>query len=157
MLLFCVCFFFSSRRRHTRCALVTGVQTCALPILSAHGGQPRDRPLARVGPPWLFVRCRAGDDPAVDRPAGLPLQPVAVDLGAERPALSLIEDELPLVRQGASAHPPPSVSRRGWISNPLGLPRVACDPVSRAGRESGPPRAAMGTARHEPGPQRAGG
>src|SRR3546814_2975114 len=31
-----VCFyvcFFSSRRRHTRCALVTGVQTCALPIL----------------------------------------------------------------------------------------------------------------------------
>src|SRR3546814_5008852 len=31
----CMCcglFFFSSRRRHTRCALVTGVQTCALPI-----------------------------------------------------------------------------------------------------------------------------
>src|SRR3546814_2002068 len=35
-ILLCVCllFFFSSRRRHTRCALVTGVQTCALPILS---------------------------------------------------------------------------------------------------------------------------
>src|SRR3546814_3508158 len=31
MLLFL--FVFSSRRRHTRCALVTGVQTCALPIL----------------------------------------------------------------------------------------------------------------------------
>src|SRR3546814_10168655 len=30
-LLLCL-FFFSSRRRHTRCALVTGVQTCALPI-----------------------------------------------------------------------------------------------------------------------------
>src|SRR3546814_11004667 len=28
-------FFFSSRRRHTRCALVTGVQTCALPIYYA--------------------------------------------------------------------------------------------------------------------------
>src|SRR3546814_10065804 len=28
-------FVFSSRRRHTRCALVTGVQTCALPILQA--------------------------------------------------------------------------------------------------------------------------
>src|SRR3546814_9394970 len=26
--------FFSSRRRHTRCALVTGVQTCALPVLA---------------------------------------------------------------------------------------------------------------------------
>src|SRR3546814_8785497 len=30
-----VMFFFSSRRRHTRCALVTGVQTCALPISGA--------------------------------------------------------------------------------------------------------------------------
>src|SRR3546814_5902201 len=29
-------FFFSSRRRHTRCALVTGVQTCALPISHLH-------------------------------------------------------------------------------------------------------------------------
>src|SRR3546814_6829464 len=40
--LICLCygsfFFFSSRRRHTRCALVTGVQTCALPIsYAAHG------------------------------------------------------------------------------------------------------------------------
>src|SRR3546814_6840053 len=34
VIVFCVFlfFFFSSRRRHTRCALVTGVQTCALPI-----------------------------------------------------------------------------------------------------------------------------
>src|SRR3546814_3979691 len=30
-------FFFSSRRRHTRCALVTGVQTCALPICYFRG------------------------------------------------------------------------------------------------------------------------
>src|SRR3546814_1105178 len=43
-------FFFSSRRRHTRCALVTGVQTCALPICEdAKGrcqrreGEDRDR------------------------------------------------------------------------------------------------------------------
>src|SRR3546814_10055928 len=28
----CCCFVFSSIRRHTRCALVSGVQTCALPI-----------------------------------------------------------------------------------------------------------------------------
>src|SRR3546814_4142539 len=32
-----VVFFFSSRRRHTRCELVTGVQTCALPISKAGG------------------------------------------------------------------------------------------------------------------------
>src|SRR3546814_3467810 len=30
-------FFFSSRRRHTSCALVTGVQTCALPIYNRPG------------------------------------------------------------------------------------------------------------------------
>src|SRR3546814_6309639 len=34
-------FFFSSRRRHTRCALVTGVQTCALPI--CYLASPRNR------------------------------------------------------------------------------------------------------------------
>src|SRR3546814_5974294 len=38
----CILFFFSSIRRHTRCALVTGVQTCALPILkdSSSSGPP---------------------------------------------------------------------------------------------------------------------
>src|SRR3546814_19525368 len=35
------CFFFSSRRRHTRCALVTGVQTCALPIFAFPAGRTR--------------------------------------------------------------------------------------------------------------------
>src|SRR3546814_15984258 len=35
-----LCFFFSSRSRHTRCALVTGVQTCALPIYRDFFGAP---------------------------------------------------------------------------------------------------------------------
>src|SRR3546814_2660475 len=35
-----ILFFFSSRRRHTRCALVTGVQTCALPISRWAPGSP---------------------------------------------------------------------------------------------------------------------
>src|SRR3546814_6823723 len=35
-----VFFCFSSRRRHTRCALVTGVQTCALPILRRYPQAP---------------------------------------------------------------------------------------------------------------------
>src|SRR3546814_13626338 len=43
--MYCVCFFFSSRRRHTRCALVTGVQTCALPIfLEEMVKEPKLRP-----------------------------------------------------------------------------------------------------------------
>src|SRR3546814_6117864 len=36
-----VIFFFSSRSRHTSGALVTGVQTCALPILGAAAAKPR--------------------------------------------------------------------------------------------------------------------
>src|SRR3546814_19315362 len=36
-MLYLLYFFFSSRRRHTRCALVTGVQTCALPIWRRDG------------------------------------------------------------------------------------------------------------------------
>src|SRR3546814_7453521 len=37
-----VFFFFSSRRRHTRCALVTGVQTCALPIWLRYSYEKKD-------------------------------------------------------------------------------------------------------------------
>src|SRR3546814_2933665 len=55
-------FFFSSRRRHTRCALVTGVQTCALPIWSAPtppapsaAAAPDHRHAPTAPPP----RCRA--------------------------------------------------------------------------------------------------
>src|SRR3546814_4869699 len=43
----CMSFFFSSRRRHTRCALVTGVQTCALPIF--------------FPVPHLCLECRPGE------------------------------------------------------------------------------------------------
>src|SRR3546814_6812850 len=50
MWLFSVLFFFSSRRRHTRCALVTGVQTCALPISFGSEIQtPNLDALARAG------------------------------------------------------------------------------------------------------------
>src|SRR3546814_991999 len=52
-LMFCV-FFFSSRRRHTRCALVTGVQTCALPISC-----PRRARSSRRARPSNFRRSRA--------------------------------------------------------------------------------------------------
>src|SRR3546814_3960052 len=43
-----VVLFFASRRRHTRCALVTGVQTCALPISLRHPGPAPHRENAIV-------------------------------------------------------------------------------------------------------------
>src|SRR3546814_6261836 len=47
-MLLLVYFFVSSRRRHTRCALVTGVQTCALPIWELGVDRQPDR-LVGVG------------------------------------------------------------------------------------------------------------
>src|SRR3546814_1597953 len=46
-------FFFSSRRRHTRCALVTGVQTCALPILCGLFGERERAPESLLFPRQL--------------------------------------------------------------------------------------------------------
>src|SRR3546814_1185656 len=53
-------FFFSSRRRHTRCALVTGVQTCALPI-SMDDGVKLYYESTGSGFPILFIHEFAGD------------------------------------------------------------------------------------------------
>src|SRR3546814_20261978 len=57
------CCFFSSRRRHTRCALVTGVQTCALPIWMLVGG------LRNMAKPQSRDRLELSND-ALDQVAG---------------------------------------------------------------------------------------
>src|SRR3546814_675116 len=54
----CYVFFFSSRRRHTRCALVTGVQTCALPICKATGGGSAILPTPAIGGVGLLADYR---------------------------------------------------------------------------------------------------
>src|SRR3546814_7836017 len=69
-------FFFSSRRRHTRCALVTGVQTCALPIfrfvwpapaLSRPDGQPGN-PEPRLGCESAAIcRCNRSEERRVGK------------------------------------------------------------------------------------------
>src|SRR3546814_10085932 len=49
-------FFFSSRRRHTRCALVTGVQTCALPIWFGPPQTPFVLSLSKHRPPLAATK-----------------------------------------------------------------------------------------------------
>src|SRR3546814_5464154 len=105
----CVCyvlFFFSSRRRHTRCALVAGVQTCALPIfgvpvslleLEAHGqaifggstsvANNGIVSLDRVCPVILVEEIAT---PAEDRPAAI-RRFHAKPRGNERAAIHLVE------------------------------------------------------------------
>src|SRR3546814_16269489 len=53
-------FFFSSRRRHTRCELVNGVQTCALPISARLG--PATPGLVAAGW-WLLAQRKAASPP----------------------------------------------------------------------------------------------
>src|SRR3546814_7668725 len=55
----CLYFFFSSRRRHTRCALVTGVQTCALPILREPFARDFLQGLMAQAPPDVILNATA--------------------------------------------------------------------------------------------------
>src|SRR3546814_315120 len=69
-------FLFSSRRRHTRCALVTGVQTCALPISGRSenrltGGEKRmSVPSDMLGGLSLLALAAAAPAQAQDAPSG---------------------------------------------------------------------------------------
>src|SRR3546814_5454475 len=56
-----MCCFFSSRRRHTICALVTGVQTCALPISFKLVSPGRSYVLRRKPPGQLLKGAHAVD------------------------------------------------------------------------------------------------
>src|SRR3546814_10470706 len=60
MIFYIIFLFFSSRRRHTRCALVTGVQTCALPIFAAGVRLPLTG--------TVFVSVRDHDKPQIVEP-----------------------------------------------------------------------------------------
>src|SRR3546814_784599 len=87
----CICtsfllIFFSSRRRHTRCALVTGVQTCALPISDA----PQDvEDLIFTPDPEEFTR------PGVRRapPAPRPTTDILAELSRSVPAATQAPQE----------------------------------------------------------------
>src|SRR3546814_81718 len=68
-------FFFSSRRRHTRCALVTGVQTCALPIFGL--------------PPLAFA--------AMHKSIDLPPPPPLAELAARNPLALFLDFDGTLV------------------------------------------------------------
>src|SRR3546814_9369904 len=57
-----VCFFFSSGRRMTRCALVTGVQTCALPICATAAVKVMQGATREIAPP-AHVRMSEEDWP----------------------------------------------------------------------------------------------
>src|SRR3546814_3767439 len=66
--------FFSSRRRHTRCALVTGVQTCALPISVLVGAAVQSTPAVASDNTWAceVVLCISNPGGPTQYPACVP-------------------------------------------------------------------------------------
>src|SRR3546814_9932147 len=87
----CVCFC-SSRRRHTRCALVTGVQTCALPICAGEANGADEQPqlaiLAQYVKDLSFENPNA---PQVFQSSGQPKLDVNVNVGVTRPGEDVYE------------------------------------------------------------------
>src|SRR3546814_14168272 len=136
-----VIFFFSSRRRHTRCALVTGVQTCALPICLAYRNNKARRPECRwrertALPPWSTLSPDYGVAEMEARARScFPVRPVAANRDPCPKAVSDQHSSLALARQLCPLLPrPPSpqqeVRRRteqaAELRHPAPLGRESC-------------------------------
>src|SRR3546814_19154648 len=103
----CSSFLFSSRSRHTRCSLVTGVQTCALPILaqrSLAAGPCDDLPLA-VEPVGI---AREDEGPPIPG-AAIHAQPIGIGQAGWLDAIGDIDE---LARLGVEHEDPRSEERR---------------------------------------------
>src|SRR3546814_7070305 len=100
-------FFFSSRRRHTRCALVTGVQTCALPIwaaddeLSARNRHADSRTMARASERISGARARPDIPLCRLRRADEETLPLHGLMGHRRRAMTIYCDESGGLNAGA--------------------------------------------------------
>src|SRR3546814_15287555 len=107
-------FFFSSRRRHTICALVTGVQTCALPISVVDAAHDPELPTGVEGRPAMPLRKW--------RPIG---DAAAVTMAADHPYVG--EQDVAIALDGAQARGRPaerSVGKSVSIRVDLGGRRI---------------------------------
>src|SRR3546814_1000855 len=113
--------FCSSRRRHTRCALVTGVQTCALPIWVArkHAGGAGTDGFA-ISMPTLFEKSGAEGDyrrfkfemTKIARENALPSYALEIELrGDAEPFLRMIRRDPTSEREAPSPAPVQEIGR----------------------------------------------
>src|SRR3546814_3757129 len=87
-------FFLSSRRRHTRCALVTGVQTCALPIFALLS-RPMPKKASQTAPPRGSRRPARYSTGSSTRAASPTRQATMVSGGRSRTATPTKKNEPP--------------------------------------------------------------
>src|SRR3546814_8484135 len=98
-----VCFFFSSRRRHTRCALVTGVQTCALPISLADRSAAEELQALRTEVEQM--KARSQPIPTAPPPQAQPHMPVATAPKQARLPFRIIGSEMRAGQHSVSVGP----------------------------------------------------
>src|SRR3546814_8207276 len=126
-----VFFFFSSRRRHTRCALVTGVQTCALPILEQKLVEVDDGEL--LVRPSTFARKNSGSYYTHDDLVKLILRETLDPLQGER--LAAFDARLGELRRRRSQVPGEQLPSRLAEADPAQalLALRICDPAMGSG------------------------
>src|SRR3546814_20302654 len=126
--LFLVVFFFSSRRRHTRCALVTGVQTCALPIFGSSMTAWRSPHSTSFMPSTALNPAVSSRSDSAGRSVGKGLSPMALGIGAREGAAILsrhvnMRQPRQEDRVKARQHGMPNVATAGRLAKPEAAPR----------------------------------
>src|SRR3546814_16321215 len=148
--LYVVYFFFSSRRRHTRCALVTGVQTCALPIspccrrsAAAPSGARSARQVPTRNGPRQSARCECRTRQRLRRQ----LRQALEGLSRIAPFQRRVVLQRPPSHRATRAHtrrlrglaPPPPSLRDGLSSQVSAALPLACPHSRQAGGGFSPP------------------
>src|SRR3546814_13254358 len=134
-------YFFSSRRRHTRCALVTGVQTCALPISCLGEGVRAPRQLAELASPIDGDRGDVGADQLV-QVAGVEGPGHVVDLGLQDGPLTVAGGPAGLAEPDAGPGPAHADGGPVWA----GPPGQAGGPDAGGAGQAQPPHPPPGSA-----------
>src|SRR3546814_18002751 len=116
--------FFSSRRRHTRCALVTGVQTCALPIWEDLTQQMR--PPARQHAERRLVATDFVDGDEVDRLGGIELVDLETSIDDGHVPVEEVDETRLEVREHGLEHRPVSARRKVVDREYHGLLHFVC-------------------------------
>src|SRR3546814_13552536 len=132
-------FLFSSRRRHTRCALVTGVQTCALPILVSHEYLRAIE--TRVSP--RTTRCSRGLLAEVATPVAIFVGPGTIAVTVGEPVAGPVSPAWTLAAAGSLITSCWASSARA-PSTQSSLARPVIRGVARVGVPAGSPRQAEG-------------